>query len=148
MIVKRLMHTTVLSVSILALFTTSNIAQAGPIGLFVRVVRGAIPHPEHRSRWHRGSHTRNEEPAGDSSTSEMSGSPLPAPPNERNIRKATSDQAMKPRNNNLPYGTPVPGKQGLVTSPFSRNSGYIDVRGIPPGTEVKGPYTGDIFLTP
>jgi hypothetical protein len=68
--------------------------------------------------------------------------------NERNIRKAMSDQAAKPRNNNLPYGIPVPGKQGLVTSPFSRNSGYIDVSGIPPGTEVKDPYTGDIFLTP
>ena len=148
MFVKRLLHTTVVSVSILALFAASDIAQAGPVGLLFRVVRSAIPHPEHRSRSHRGSHTRNKEPVSEASNSETSGTPIPAPPNERNIRKARSDQATKARNNNLPYGIPVPGKQGLVTGPFSRNSGYIDVSGIPPGTEIKDPYTGDIFLTP
>src|SRR5439155_16140795 len=46
------------------------------------------------------------------------------------------------------YGTPVPGKNGFVTSPFSPNSGYIDVRGFAPGTPVKDPYTGKVFLTP
>ena len=148
MFVKRLLHTTVVSVSILALFAASDIAQAGPVGLLFRVVRSAIPHPEHRSRSHRGSHTRNKEPVSEASNGEMSGTPIPAPPNERNIRKAKSDQATKARNNNLPYGIPVPGKQGLVTSPFSGNSGYIDVSGIPPGTEVKDPYTGKTFLTP
>jgi len=150
MFVKRLLHTTVVSVSILALFAASDIAQAGPMALFFRVVRSAIPHPEHRSRSHRSSHTRNEKPVSDASNSEMLGlgTPVPAPPNERNIRKAMSDRATKGRNSNLSYGIPVPGKQGLVTSPFSRNSGYIDVGGIPPGTEVKDPYTGDIFLTP
>jgi len=148
MFVKRLLHTTVVSLSILALFTATDIARAGPIGLFFRLVRSAIPHPEQRSRSHRGSHTRNEKPASDASNSEMLETSVPAPPNERNIRKAMSDQATKARNNNLPYGIPVPGKQGLVTSPFSGNSGYIDVGGIPPGTEVKDPYTGDIFLTP
>ena len=148
MFLKRLLHITVVSGSILALFSASNLAHAGPMGLFFRVVRSAVPHPEHRSGWHRGSHTRNEKPASDASNSEMSVNPVAAPPNARNVRKATADQATKPRNNNLPYGTPVPGKQGLVTSPFSQNSGYIDVRGIPPGTEVKDPYTGDIFLTP
>jgi len=35
-----------------------------------------------------------------------------------------------------------------VTSPFSPNSGYIDVRGFSPGTPVKDPYTGKVFLTP
>ena len=148
MFVKRLLHTTFVSVSILALFAASDIAQAGPVGLLFRVVRSAIPHPEHKSRSHRGSHTRNKEPVSEASNSEMSRTPIPARPNERNIRKAKSDQATKARNNNLPYGIPVPGKQGLVTGPSSRNSGYIDVSGIPPGTEVKDPYTGDIFLTP
>ena len=145
---KRRLHATVVFMSILALFTASDIARAGPMGLFFRVVRSAVSHPGHRSRSHRGSHTRNEKPASDASNSEMLGTPIPAPPNARNIRKAMSDQATKPRNDNLPYGIPVPGKQGLVTSPFSGNSGYIDVSGIPPGTEVKDPYTGDIFLTP
>ncbi len=47
-----------------------------------------------------------------------------------------------------PYGTPVSGKQGFVTSPHAPYSGYVDVRGFPPGTEVKDPYTGKIFLVP
>jgi hypothetical protein len=48
----------------------------------------------------------------------------------------------------LVYGTPVPGKKGFVISPFAPDSGYVDVREFSPGTEVKDPYTGKIFLTP
>lgn len=54
--------------------------------------------------------------------------------------------AAAPRD--LPYGTPVPGKPGFVTSPHSQTAGYVDVRGFPPGSEVKDPYSGKIFLVP
>jgi hypothetical protein len=47
----------------------------------------------------------------------------------------------------FPYGIPVPGKPHLVESPFSPGK-YIDVEGFSPGTEVKDPYTGKIFLVP
>jgi hypothetical protein len=49
---------------------------------------------------------------------------------------------------NIPYGTPVAGKPGFVMSPYAPGNGYVDVRGFPPGTEVKDPYTGKVFLVP
>jgi hypothetical protein len=49
---------------------------------------------------------------------------------------------------NPEYGKPVPGKPGLVTSPYSPTSGYIDVHGYPPGAEVIDPYTQKILLVP
>jgi len=47
----------------------------------------------------------------------------------------------------FPYGIPVPGKPHLVESPFSPGK-FVDVEGFAPGTEVKDPYTGKIFLVP
>jgi len=48
----------------------------------------------------------------------------------------------------LPYGVPIDGKPGYVTSPYAPNDGAIDVRGYDKGTEVKDPYSGKIFLVP
>ena len=47
----------------------------------------------------------------------------------------------------IPYGKSVPGKPGFVFSPSDQLK-YIDVRGFPPGTEVKDPYSGKSFLVP
>jgi hypothetical protein len=46
-----------------------------------------------------------------------------------------------------PTASSVEGKPGFVKSPFG-GSGIVDVRGYPPGTEVKDPYTGKVFLVP
>jgi hypothetical protein len=48
----------------------------------------------------------------------------------------------------LPYGIPVPGHKGMVTSPYVPEGNYIDVSAFAPGSAVRDPYTGKIFLVP
>jgi hypothetical protein len=48
----------------------------------------------------------------------------------------------------MPYGIPVPGRKGMVTSPYLPEGNYIDVSGFAPGSAVKDPYTGKVFLVP
>jgi hypothetical protein len=43
--------------------------------------------------------------------------------------------------------TARPGKNGIVESPFAPGKS-VDIQGYPPGTAVKDPYTGKVFLTP
>jgi hypothetical protein len=74
--------------------------------------------------------------------------PTTPPPPPSKPSDAGSTPPATAEKKDYPYGTPVPGKSGFVTSPHAPYSGYVDVRGFPPGTEVKDPYTGKIFLVP
>ncbi len=175
-VVKRPLQTIVVWFSIFALFIATEVAEAGPVGDFFRALRRSMPHPQQKPRSHQSTRKQNNEAApSDASNSQTSGNAVAAPPNRQNVNEAAPSDALNsqtlggevpasPNRNNvraakrvpatkkgkssLLYGTPVPGKQGLVTSPFSPDSGYIDVRSFPPGTEVRDPYTGKIFLTP
>jgi hypothetical protein len=60
----------------------------------------------------------------------------------------TNTVATSPQQRTLPVATPVEGMPGYVTSPYQPYAGYVDVRGYPPNTEVKDPYSGKIFLVP
>ena len=124
--------------------------EPGPFERLFRAMRRGVSEPQHKSTTHRSSHKQQTSEAQTSPTETSKTQTTSAgnskPPNDRNTRSTTRASAKK--GEDLPYGTPVPGKQGFVTSPFSPNSGYIDVRGFAPGTPVKDPYTGKVFLTP
>jgi hypothetical protein len=157
-VMKRSLRTIVVCLSVFALLTATKVAKAGPFEDFFKSVRNSFARPPAQKprppQSHRTSPKQNNEAppsdASDASNSQAlpSPTPVPAPPNRNNIRVAKATAVRKSGKSDLPYGIPVPGKQGLVTSPFSPDSGYIDVRSFPPGTEVKDPYTGKSFLTP
>ena len=140
--------------SILLIGASSTLAEPGPFENFFRKMRHAFSEPQHKSAG-RSSHKQTDETKTSDQTNNSSseGSNTKAatgvggaPPSERNTRTAT--RAASKKGDDLRYGTPVPGKKGFVTSPFSPDTGYIDVRGFAPGTPVKDPYTGKVFLTP
>jgi hypothetical protein len=151
------LHTIVMYMSIFTLFGAPDIGQAGPFEDVFRSIRNSFarpaPKPGTPQPQRSSPKQSNEIPPSDASDTSSnrtspSPTPAPAPPNPNNVRVAKATAAKKNRNGDVPYGIPVPGKQGLVTSPFSPDSGYIDVRSFPPGTEVRDPYTGKTFLTP
>lgn len=74
---------------------------------------------------------------------------VPPPPSDVETPAATAPTApaTTTAKGDYPYGVPVPGKTGFVRSPYSPDK-MTDVRGYTPGTEVKDPYTGKIFLVP
>ena len=63
------------------------------------------------------------------------------------VQRASTVPAEKAKED-LPYGIPVPGHKGMVTSPYSPDGNYIDVSAFPSGSAVRDPYTGKIFLVP
>lgn len=142
----------VMTMSILLVGLTSMPAETdepGPFERLFRAIRHGMNEPQHQSTSHRSSRKQSDtakNSSSEESNNQTASSGAGAPPTERNTR--TTTRAASKKSEDLRYGTPVPGKKGFVTSPFSPDAGYIDARGFAPGTPVKDPYTGKVFLTP
>ena len=145
------------------LFLSGPVVNAGPVGDFFKKVGQSIskprqPEPQPQS-------TRPPPPKTQRTTRRPSSRATPAatatpsaegqtsqPPKEeestgpvRHVSAADLEKAKA----SLPYGIPVPGRKGMVTSPYTPDDvKYIDVTGFASGSVVKDPYTGKFFLVP
>jgi hypothetical protein len=137
----------IIAISLGTYLTTSATAEARTLMDFFRAVGNSIAHPQKkqskpRSRSSKGSETKNASPTPSPVSS------VATPPAQQNVRTASLAPPAKGVTRDSPYAVPVPGKKGLVTSPFAPDAGYIDVSKFPPGTEVKDPFSGKVFRTP
>src|SRR5215468_1968849 len=125
------------------LITVTDVVKAGPFRDFFRDLRNAIAPPKEKPRPHRSSHKQkhkhNEAPPSDTSPSQTSGSPVPSPsgslvhspPAEREIRMAKAASGVSQQKTELPYGTPVPGGEGLLGGRLPPDGGSVDVTVFP-----------------
>src|SRR5436190_9296541 len=136
----------------------ADFAVAGdPIGDFFKRLGNSIAHPHASPTPRRDGQksTTGKKQTGNEKVVPPEMPPVPPPPppptptaTQPPVRTAGGVPPTRGLRRDMPYGIPVPNKPGLVTSPYSPKSGYVDVRGFPSGTEVKDPYTGKVFLTP
>jgi hypothetical protein len=144
------------------LFLGGSFVNAGPVGDFFKKVGQSISKPLQRQPEPEPQSTRPQPSkaprATRRSTSRAAPATTPAEAQPSNpskegestgtVRRVSAADIEKAKAG-LPYGVPVPGRKGMVTSPYlPEEDKYIDVTGFASGSVVKDPYTGKFLLVP
>ena len=146
------------------LFLSGPFVNAGPVGDFFKKVGQSVSKPFHpesepqqstRPQPTKTPHatrrpTSQAAPAAAATRPAVAPSPQPAKEEESTgTARRVSAADMEKIKAGLPYGIPVPGRKGMVTSPYApEEAKYVDVTGFASGSVVKDPYTGKFFLVP
>ena len=156
-----------LLVVILLLILSGPYVDAGPVGNFFKKVGQSIskplqsqspPPPPPQSTHPQPANTPQATRRRTSRATPAAAATPPAvgqpshPPKEDgltgSVRPVSAAEIAKAKAD-LPYGIPVPGRKGMVTSPYTPDEGkYVDVTDFASGSVVKDPYTGKFFLVP
>ena len=149
------------------LFLSGPYVNAGPVGNFFKKVGQSIskplqrdtePQPQPESARPQPAKTPHATRRTTSRSAPAAAATSPAGPQPSHSGKeaepggtvrALSAAEIEKVKAGLPYGIPVPGRKGMVTSPYTpEEDKYIDVSGFASGSIAKDPYTGKFFLVP
>jgi hypothetical protein len=157
-LINRLIRSRWISLLAVALFLlTGRLADADPVGDFFKKVGQSISkafQPQPAPQQTRKTRSSRRTTPGESKLPEATPTPLEEPSKPAQEEKIAptvlpaSAVAAGKAKGDMRYGIPVPGQKGIVISPYSPKGNYVDVSAFAPGSAVKDPYTGKIFLVP
>jgi hypothetical protein len=148
------------------LFLGGSLVNAGPFGDFFKKVGQSISKPLQREPEGQPAPQSTRPPAKTSHTTRRPSSRAASSATATPSEGAQSSQATKEEESAapvrrlsaaemekmkaaLPYGVPVPGRKGMVSSPYLPEDGkYIDVTDLASGAIARDPYTGKFFRVP